>query len=317
MRNLSRKYWVGVYLAVLVLTIAQVSWWAVVFFRTSDQIADLQLKLGEEAQTVWHAAFHRKVMFSSESLFFALSTWVGLYVLFRALSQERRSRQIQSHFIEIVSHESKTPLTALKLRLESLAEKFPSEELQNELKSALEEVRRLSSVVEKTLALHRSERSALSFEPLELGEVIAAVLKRLEPWLRDKGAKVQTQLEAELCVRGDFYALQNSVQSLVENAVLYNPRETKQVLISGFTRGRHAVLRVKDNGPGIADGDRSKIFERFYRGNQTAAVAGTGLGLYLAQAMVKAHHGVLRPHQTPQQALVLKSLSLWSTGHER
>jgi signal transduction histidine kinase len=162
------------------------------------------------------------------------------------------------------------------------------------LAQALEEVRRLSGVLEKTLDLNRSERHALQFESLCLAEVVQSVVRRLEPWLSVKQAKLHLVLDPDIYVRGDFASLQNSVQSLLENAVLYNPFEKKEVQIWIEARGNRALLSVLDNGPGICGAERSRIFDRFYRGEGGRQISGTGLGLYLARVIVEAHRGVLR-----------------------
>jgi signal transduction histidine kinase len=306
MRRLKQKHWVLIFTAVHVLVVAQVIWWAMLFTRDAELIASLQRTNAGLAQasgdpvpervlsTISNEAYHRKVMFLSESLFFAAVACVGLWVLYRALRSERRSREVQRNFIEIVSHESKTPLTALKLRLESLRDKAAEPETALSISRALDEVRRLSGVLDKTMDLNRSERQALQFESLCLAEVVESVVRRLEPWLTAKNTVLTLELDEEIEVLGDFASLQNSVQSLLENAVLYNPAARRKVAITLVSRGARALLSVADDGPGIAASDQARVFERFYRGGSGHSVSGTGLGLYLAKVIVEAHRGVLR-----------------------
>ncbi len=306
MRRLKQKHWVLIFSGVHLLVVAQVIWWAMLFTRDAELIAGLQRSNAELAHasglgvpptvlsSIANEAFHRKVMFLSESVFFAAVACVGLWMLYRALRSERRSREVQRNFIEIVSHESKTPLTALKLRLEALRDKAPDAETALSVGRALDEVRRLSGVLEKTMDLNRSERQALQFEPLSLAEVVESVVRRLEPWLQAKNTELTLELDPEIEVLGDFASLQNSVQSLLENAVLYNPADCRHVGITLSARGQRAVLAVSDDGPGVAEGDRARVFERFYRGGSGHSVSGTGLGLYLAKVIVEAHRGALR-----------------------
>lgn len=294
MRALKSKSWAVIFAAIYALVLAQVGWWAVVFTRDADLIAELQTRASvADLGTIQADAWHRKVMFWSESAFFAFVACVGLGLLYRALRAERRSREVQRSFIEIVSHESKTPLTALKLRLEFLRDSAPGTEASTNAVLALEEVRRLSGVLDKTLALNRSERKALQFEPLRLSDVVESVVRRLDPWLKSKNAQVDLVLDSELEVHGDFATLQSSVQSLLENAVQYNPAATRRVSVKLEARGARAVLSVRDDGPGIASADAERVFERFYRGGDKR-VAGTGLGLYLAKVIVEAHRGIVR-----------------------
>jgi signal transduction histidine kinase len=235
-------------------------------------------------------------MFLSEAFFFAVLTCVGFFLLYRALRVQQRVLESERSFIEIVSHESKTPLTALKLRLESVRERWGEDAgLRRELELSLAEVRRLASVFENTLGLNRIERHAMRFEALPLAEVAREVLRRLDPLLRERGVAVRLALDDEAVVEGDPFGLRNSVQSLIENAILYNQREAGRTLdVAIAQRGHRVVLSVGDNGPGIDPAERDRIFERFYRGRNRSGVAGTGLGLYLARSVVEAHQGVLR-----------------------
>lgn len=307
MRGLKHKLWAAAFAAVPILVLAQVAWWATVFTRDAEFIAELQTVNVEQAAHAQAAdvpedtltrirseAYHRKLMFLSESTFFALLTCVGIGLLYRSVRAERRLREVQTGFLEMVSHESKTPLTALKLRLESLREKAGDVHALSELSSALDEIRRLSGVLEKTMELNRSERHALQFETLGLGDVVASVAHRLQPWLQSRRVELDLDLDPEVYVSGDFASLQNSVQSLLENAVQYNPESIKRVRISVAARGGRAVLTVADNGPGVAPEEGLRVFERFYRGRTGKDVSGTGLGLYFTKAIVEAHRGAIR-----------------------
>jgi signal transduction histidine kinase len=307
MRRLTHKKSVSFFALLLVLVLAQVGWWALVFTRDADIIAELKLAQAdllashagvtvssEVREEVQSEAFHRKVMFLSESAFFALVSLIALVLIYRSLRAERRSREIQRNFIEIVSHESKTPLTALKLRLESLRETAGTAEAALSLGLALDEVRRLAGVLDKTMELNRSERQALRFESIRFAEVVESVVRRLDPWLSSRKVKVVLDLDSEVHVLGDFTSLQNGVQSLLENAVLYNPNADRQVVLTLRGQPMEAILTVADNGPGISTSDQERIFERFYRGQSGKSVSGTGLGLYLAKVIVEAHRGALR-----------------------
>ncbi len=307
MRGLKHKLWAAAFAVVPILVLTQVAWWATVFTRDAEFIAQLQTANVEQAAStrgsavpadtlaqIRNEAYHRKLMFLSESSFFALLTCVGIGLLYRSVRAERRLREVQTGFLEMVSHEAKTPLTALKLRLESLRDKAVDAHALSELASALDEVRRLSGVLEKTMELNRSERRALQFETLSLADVVASVAHRLQPWLQARRVELDLHLDPEVCVSGDFASLQNSVQSLLENAVQYNPEAKKRVRISVAARGGQAVLTVTDNGPGVAPEEGRRVFERFYRGQLGKEVSGTGLGLYFTKAIVEAHRGAIR-----------------------
>lgn len=303
--DLTGKRTFGIFAVISILVLAQVAWWTTVFLRDVSVISDLQIQnatLSMQGQPnaaaidlIKKTAFHRHVMFLSEGLFFSLMTCIALFLLYRAIRKEERARTTERNFIETLTHESKTPLTALKLRLESIYELWEKEpQLRGELSLALEEVRRLISIVEKSLSLSRIERKTLNFEVISVGEIVKEILRRLDPFFREKGVTVSAQIDEEAVVRGDFSALQSSVQNLLENAALYNDKPEKHIKVVVTRDNMRVLVRIEDNGSGIPASERELVFEKFYRGRASRRIPGTGLGLYLAQQIIEAHHGNLK-----------------------
>ena len=298
-----QRRWGAVFTAICVLLMAQVTWWTWVFYRDVDLIKELKIKnhwlevqlgslKGLPLSVFEDEAFHRRFMFISEGAFFAAMACLALWLLYRALRSEEKSREVQRNFIEVVSHESKTPLTALKLRLEAIAESNP--EHAKDIHLSLEEVRRLSSILEKALQLNRLEKYSFTFEQIDLALVVQEVLKRMEPVFSSKKVAVTKELQEGLLIKGDVFAVQNTVQTLLENSVLYNESENKELRVEVRPELSRVILSVSDNGPGISEKESEKVFERFYRGRSGRKVPGTGLGLYIARAIVQAHQGVIR-----------------------
>jgi len=314
MEEVKHRRWLRTFTTVAVLLIAQVTWWAMIFVKDVRLIASLQtqnLELSSlvrddtfeaSLRRIQHESIRHQIMFLSESTFFALMACLGLYLLYRALKVEERSREIQRNFIEVVTHESKTPLTALKLRLESAGLKLSQREnrseaaVEKEISLALEEVGRLASILEKALSLNRVERQVFRFEPLRLADVVRAVVHRLDPFLRANAVALTLELDADAVISGDPHGLQSLVQSLLENAVLYNHRSDKQVRVEIKVNSPKVLLMISDNGPGIDPQDQGHVFERFYRARRANSpqVPGTGLGLYIAKSVAEAHQGTLR-----------------------
>lgn len=303
--KIKKKKWGWLFVGLHLLLLAQVLWWAIVFCRDVELVRELKIQnyylsqkigvLGESGTlAIETEAQHQKVMFLSESVFFALVASLALWLLFKALRREERALNAQRNFIEVITHESKTPLTALKLRLESAKEKLGENTVSLDLSRALEEVRRLSSILEKALELNRVERSSMNYDSVDLNHLIAELLKRMEPVLKQKKVEVTCELEEGALVKGDAFSLQNSFQSLFENAVQYNDSEEKKLLVKVQKNQSDVFISVKDNGPGISEKEEGLVFDRFYRGRSGKRVPGTGLGLYLARQIIQAHQGVLR-----------------------
>lgn len=291
----------------MLLLVTQVVWWVTNFLgdinlvtRLKTQNYELLSRTETPPPEHWKArleneAFHRRVMFLSESAFFVFLTCVGLCLLFHFLRNEQRLREIQKNFIGIVTHESKTPLTALKLRLESIHDKSDSDRtLKCQVRLCLDEVRRLVSCFEKAMAFNRFERGAFTFELVPIAEILRETAHRMEPFLKARSASLALELGKDAMVRVDAHALQNSLQNLIENSVLYNDTEPKKVSISLRSTPLRVSVAISDNGPGIDPEDAPHIFEQFYRGRGARRVPGTGLGLYLANKVIELHHGTLR-----------------------
>ena len=303
MSKIVQKKWVVLFVAVSFLMLTQVAWWLDVFSRNVNTIAELRkenatlrgvIQEPGVVENIQHAVYHKKLMFYSETFVFAALTAFGLYLLFRALKLQEKARELQKQFIETMSHESKTPLTALKLRLESTLEKNATiPQLSKEISQSLEEVRRIGSVFEKALSLNRMESYAFRFEELSFTEVVKEVVRRMDPLFRQKQVIVECSFDSQGWVKGDLFGLQNTVQSLLENAVLYNEKAEKEVRIKLIEEDSSVKLSVSDNGPGISEVDRIKIFEKFYRTKTSRKIPGTGLGLYLAKHIVESHNGSL------------------------
>ena len=118
---------------------------------------------------------------------------------------------------------------------------------------------------------------------------------------RHQGRKINCGIdEKPIFINGDSMLIQIVISNLLENALKYSPK-TADVAIDVNAINQHAIVQVKDSGPGIAIEDRKKIFKKFYRlGNEATRIAkGTGLGLYLSQKIIKAHNGTILTKDNP------------------
>lgn len=304
-RTLKQKKWGWLFLALFLLLLSQVFWWAIVFCRDVNVIQQLKTQVHQlssqlgiaglgNSESFFQEATRQKTMFISESIFFALVASLALWLLFRALKREEKTLKTQRDFIEVISHESKTPLTALKLRLESVREKSTDKVVRDDLNRALDEVRRLSGILHKALELNRVEMYSYNKDVFDLGDLMSQLLKRMEPVFNQKEVELKSELEPSLLVHGDAFGIQNSIQSVIENGVHYNDSPQKRLTVKVTKENNQAIIMIADNGPGITEKEESFIFDKFFRGKAGKKVPGTGLGLYLAKQIVSNHYGVLR-----------------------
>jgi two-component system phosphate regulon sensor histidine kinase PhoR len=221
----------------------------------------------------------------------------GLVLVLHDISELRRLERVRQDFVANVSHEFKTPLTAIQGFAETL------------LTGALEDAqnrRRFLEIIRK----HATSLSRLTDDLLKLSQIEAGKLeldvRRLdvahlvEPCLETTGLKAR-QKELSLSsyvppdlphIRGDIIRLREVLQNLLDNAVQYTPAGG-QITLCAAALGDRVVISVRDTGIGIPKADQERIFERFYRVDpaRSREVGGTGLGLSIAKHLVEAHGG--------------------------
>lgn len=204
----------------------------------------------------------------------------------------KRLLRVQQDFVADASHQLRTPLTGLRLRLEGLADRFRSDPpVERELDAALGELDRLSLIVEELLILSRAGEHELPGERVDLDEAARRAAARWSAAAADRGIRIEmgpgSGEASGWCAGPD---LERSLDSLVENALTYAPAGTKVVL--SVAPGRIAVL---DEGPGLEAGEEEAVFERFSRGSAgRRGPKGTGLGLAIARELTRQWDGEVR-----------------------
>ncbi len=245
---------------------------------------------------------HRSVvrMFAFEGPFFVLVVMTGLFIISRNLRMERQLKRRQSNFLDAIGHEYKTPISTLRLLVETMQIRtVPPEKLQEYLRSMSTEVDRLESASQKVLSTARLEAGALqdSRHTHDLNELVAGVINRSSAATKARSAQVQLTLPNQpvhVHAAPDDIAI--ILDNLIDNAIKYTPGPVKQVQVRVERSGRWAALSVEDNGAGIPANERDNVLERFYRvGSElTRTSPGLGLGLYLVRREVETLGGRLR-----------------------
>jgi signal transduction histidine kinase len=223
---------------------------------------------------------------------------VGLYLLHRTVRAELELARRRSDFVSAVSHELRTPLTGIRMYADMLRDGWVGEETVKEYHEAMaRESERLSRLVQNVLDFSALEkgRKDYRFERGDLAEPVRAAVDLLEPYLTEKGFRVEADLPDDLPeVDRDADAVQQCVVNLVDNAVKYaKGGEPPEIEVSLARSGESIDLTVRDHGPGIPAADRDRVFETFFRraAPEAAEVGGAGLGLALVRRCARAHGG--------------------------
>jgi signal transduction histidine kinase len=201
-----------------------------------------------------------------------------------------RSLAAQRDFVGDASHQLRTPLTGLRLRLEAASLKAGDPGLRRELEAAEAEAERLARLLHALLTLAREgERPALH-APTSLADACAAALERWESRAAAGGKRLVAAGSGEPLAGAPEEDVAIVLDNLLENAILYAPAGT-EVTLEWRLAGREAVLAVLDEGPGLGPGEETEVFERFRRGSAAVGSSGTGLGLAIVRALARRWGG--------------------------
>jgi signal transduction histidine kinase len=236
-------------------------------------------------------------MFAFEGPFFVLVVLLGLAIIAQALRRERELKKQQQNFLSAITHEFKTPLSSLRLLIETaLYRPLPPEKQRHYLQRMKEELERLEQTSEQVLASARLEQAdeAPVLDAVELNTVVQGIVGRMRKSLEARGAVLHVHYSPEpLPVSLDAAAFGVVLGNLLDNAVKYSPGPKKPVWLRLEARGPLVVVQVEDAGLGVPESERERIFERFYRSGHedTRASQGVGLGLHLVRSITEAMNG--------------------------
>jgi signal transduction histidine kinase len=200
------------------------------------------------------------------------------------------SLRAQREFVANASHQLRTPLTGLRLRLEAAALKSRDPQVERELTAAEHETLRLARLLSELLTL-AGERERPDPQPVDVGEAAAAACGRWQGPAGRSGheLRIDEGEPAEVAASAEDVAVM--LDNLVENALNYSPGGT-EVTIGWRADGRDVRIGVADRGPGIGGDEGRRLFERFYRGQAGRAGApGTGLGLSVVESLARRWEG--------------------------
>lgn len=232
----------------------------------------------------------------------------------RDLEQDRAADQdLQS----LLFHELKNKLVVIGGFSRRLAAEGGPDEPPRPYAQAIHRASRyLGALAEQVLLWRRVESRSLELpvEELDLAQVVRDVLDLHQGSAAEKGIRLHEEASNPgRLARGSALALRVGLSNLVENAIRYSPAGTTVAARSGWGEG-HAYLEVDDEGPGVPEADRERVFERFLRGANARGVAGTGLGLYLVRALAQAMGGTATLRDRPGGPGVRARLEVPQTG---
>jgi signal transduction histidine kinase len=232
---------------------------------------------------------------------------VGLLLVYSNVRRELHLSRLKSDFVANVSHELKTPLALIRLFAETLElGRVPSEDKARQYYRVInKESQRLTQLINNILDFSRIEagRKEYRFAPTDVGRVVSEVIEAYRFQIEQQGFTLEVNVADDLPeVSADKEALGQALLNLVNNAIKYS-RDEKYLRLDVRREGEDVLLSVTDRGIGVAKGEQKKIFEKFYRAENSLVheTKGSGLGLALVQHIMQAHGGSVEVDSAPSK----------------
>jgi signal transduction histidine kinase len=229
------------------------------------------------------------------------------YLLFHGVNRDLQMAEMRSHFVASVSHELKTPLTAIRMFAETLALGRTRDETARDeyLNTIVNESERLARLVDNVLDFSKIEQGKRIYRirNTTLPDVVRSAARAMQYPLSQQGFELTVSIDENLPpLSADPDAIEQAILNLLSNAMKYSTK-SRQIHLRCSRLNGDAIIAVTDKGIGISATEQPRIFEKFYRvrSDETHLVAGAGLGLTLVKHIAQAHGGSVDVESTPGQ----------------
>ncbi|MDD5676447.1 MAG: ATP-binding protein [Kiritimatiellae bacterium] len=233
---------------------------------------------------------------------------IGALIVLSDITRLKRLETVRRDFVANVSHELKTPITALKGCVETLSDTRPMDPAEDARFMAMmtRQVERMEALVEDLLNLSRiefdAEHKRIALDPGAVGAVLQRAAQSFITAAAAKSISLVVECPADVTAPINAALLEQAMGNLIDNAIKFSANGAR-VLVSGRLAGNVVEIQVADQGPGIEKKHLPRIFERFYRVDQARSrtLGGTGLGLAIVKHIVLAHRGTVTVASEPGQ----------------
>lgn len=267
-----------IFYALIIYAVAELTWWAYLLVKTMP--SSLAMIMGEGSV-------------------FIVVFFVGAYSLHRSINRQRKLQEQKKNFLLSVTHELKSPLASIKILLQTIQKRdLTKEQVLDFIGKSLRDIERLDDMVENMLLASKIDNRSYTFpkDRFNLSVLVDSIVNRLQI-NKCEGTQqiINAEIEPKVEITGDKFALTSVVTNLIENAIKYSgPCETVEVKL--FSKEGKVYFEVADHGIGIADQEKSRIFDRFYRvgSEETRNTKGTGLGLFIVKEVLDHHQASIK-----------------------
>jgi two-component system, OmpR family, sensor histidine kinase CiaH len=304
-----------VYWFLLLYIIAALIWWFVSLEKQNQQIMSIRFselkkddtEYFQKYVTIEDAGKRKTAQYVGEGITFLVLILVGAGFVFRAVRREIRLSQQQQNFMMAITHELKTPIAVTRLNLETILKRQLDTEKQHKLlENTLQETNRLNELCNNVLFAAQLDAGARLNDKEQMNFSLLVEECTTSFQRRFPARTFINEIQPDIELQGDAVSLEMVVNNLIENAVKYSPKSSPITVV--LAHKKYIILCIKDEGSGIPDAEKEKVFDKFYRmgDESTRKAKGTGLGLYISKRIASNHNANLIAENNKPLGTVMK-----------
>lgn len=298
------KWGKATYFLLFLYVLCGILFWGISLHRQNNLIAQYELELlayqnkslghiisdRTKQEEILQRKKNRTLQYLGETSVFIIIIALAGYILYSNLRKQKKLSEQQNNFMLSVTHELKSPIAGVKLNLQTLNRpNLPEEKRQILIQRCLSEADRLNDLCNNLLLASQMEGkgAVFNFEKINFSQLCETCA---EDFKARSYHPIIREIEPNIFIFGDLLMWKIAVNNLIENAIKYSDKEGK-IFIALQQEDNQAILSVTDEGIGIPDEEKIKIFNKFYRvgAENSRKSKGTGLGLYLTAEIIKHH----------------------------
>jgi K+-sensing histidine kinase KdpD len=287
----------------LAYILAALVWWFIALNKQNRQMAIYETEVIKKddpsnmkaLENVIEVEKRKTAQYLGEGAVFFIFIITGAIFIYRAVNKQLKTSLQQQHFMMAITHELKTPIAIAKLNLETLQKrKLEDNQQQRLIYNTLQETNRLNALCNNMLLASQIDDGGyvVTKEKINFSNLVGECVNDFKT--RFPQRQFFTNFPQNIFIEGDSMLLQMAVNNLLDNANKYSAKEAAITIVL-CEEDKKVTLHVKDEGKGIAEEDKKKIFDKFYRAGNVAtkAAKGTGLGLYLTKKIALQHKAAI------------------------
>ncbi|MEY2904586.1 MAG: hypothetical protein RJA52_602 [Bacteroidota bacterium] len=293
-------------------------WWSILLYRKNKDVFLSQYELIEykysdnekyqRSKQIEKNFRSQNLMIFGETFFFVISITIGIWLINRSHKKEMIAANQSKNFLLSITHELKSPLASIQLILETFEKRnLPHEKIKQLCSGGLKETSRLNTLVDDLLISAQLDSSYQLFpEEFEICPFLEEQIKSFKS-LQPESIIETLHSHSQKKITADKNAISIILRNLLENSIKYSSSPAK-ILVKTIFNNTEFILEIIDNGWGIPDEEKQKIFQPFYRiGNEeTRKTKGTGLGLYMVKKLIEMHKGQISTNDNPAGGNIMK-----------